>query len=70
MSDQSATNGAVGTLRVKLVRSTIGKPKDQEATVRSLGLRKLHQTVELPNTPSVRGMVNKVRHLLNVEGAE
>jgi len=70
MSDRSARNGADGTIRVKLVRSTIGKPKDQAATVRSLGLRKLHQTVELPDTPSVRGMVNKVRHLLNVEGAE
>jgi large subunit ribosomal protein L30 len=70
MSDQGATNGTGGTLRIKLVRSTIGKPKDQEATVRSLGLRKLHQSVELPDTPSVRGMVNKVRHLLNVEGGE
>ena len=65
MSEQAT---ATGTLRVTLVRSTIGKPKDQGATVRSLGLRKLHQTVELPDTPSVRGMVNKVRHLLNVEG--
>ncbi|HKG25297.1 MAG TPA: 50S ribosomal protein L30 [Thermomicrobiales bacterium] len=66
MSDQAT----VSTLRVTLVRSTIGKPKDQGATVRSLGLRKLHQTVELPDTPSVRGMLNKVRHLLNVEGEE
>ncbi|MEA2530442.1 MAG: large subunit ribosomal protein, partial [Thermomicrobiales bacterium] len=57
-----------GTLRLTLVRSTIGRPKDQEATIRTLGLRKLHQTVELQDTPSVRGMVNKVRHLLNVEG--
>jgi large subunit ribosomal protein L30 len=70
MSDQSATGGSGGTIRVKLVRSTIGKPKDQGATVRSLGLRKLHQTVELPDTPSVRGMVNKVRHLLSVEVGE
>jgi large subunit ribosomal protein L30 len=52
------------------VRSTIGRPKDQETTVRSLGLRKLNQTVELPDTASVRGMVNKVRHLLDVEDAE
>jgi large subunit ribosomal protein L30 len=65
MSEQGTTTG---TFRVTLVRSTIGKPKDQGATVRSLGLRKLHQTVELQDTPSVRGMVNKVRHLLNVEG--
>jgi len=67
MSEQGTTTG---TVRVTLVRSTIGKPKDQGATVRSLGLRKLHQTVELPDTPSVRGMLNKVRHLLNVEGEE
>jgi large subunit ribosomal protein L30 len=64
MSEQSTT----GTFRVTLVRSTIGKPKDQEATVRALGLRKLHQTVELQDNPSIRGMVSKVRHLLNVEG--
>ncbi len=69
MSEQNTVSGT-GTLRVTLVRSTIGRPKDQGATVRSLGLRKLHQTVELQDTPSVRGMVNKVRHLLNVEGAE
>lgn len=69
MSEQNTTSGG-GTLRLTLVRSTIGRPKDQEATVRTLGLRRLHQTVELQDTPSVRGMVNKVRHLLNVEGAE
>lgn len=64
------TNG--GTLRITLVRSTIGRPADQEKTVRSLGLRKLHQTVERPDNPSIRGMVTKVRHLVVVEevGAE
>jgi large subunit ribosomal protein L30 len=67
MSEQNTASGG-GTLRLTLVRSTIGRPKDQEATIRTLGLRKLHQTVELQDTPSVRGMVNKVRHLLNVEG--
>jgi large subunit ribosomal protein L30 len=66
----SEAGTATSTLRVTLIRSTIGKPKDQEATVRSLGLRKLHQSVELQDTPSVRGMVNKVRHLLSVEGME
>ncbi|MEA2586862.1 MAG: large subunit ribosomal protein [Thermomicrobiales bacterium] len=66
MSEQNTASGG-GTLRLTLVRSTIGRPKDQEATVRTLGLRKLHQTVELQDTPSVRGMVNKVRHLLNIE---
>jgi large subunit ribosomal protein L30 len=55
------------SLRVTLIRSTIGRPQDQEATVRAMGLRRLHQTVELPDTPAVRGMIKKVRHLVEVE---
>lgn len=62
-----AAAGDAGTLSVTLVRSTIGRPKDQELTVRALGLRKLHQTVQIQDTPSNRGMVNKVRHLLDVQ---
>ncbi len=54
-------------LRITLKRSTIGRPPDQRATVRALGLRKLHQTVEKPNIPSIRGMVKKVIHLVEVE---
>jgi large subunit ribosomal protein L30 len=60
-----ATTG--GTLRITLVRSTIGRPKDQELTVRSLGLRRLNQTVERPDNAAIRGMVNKIQHLLAVE---
>jgi large subunit ribosomal protein L30 len=60
-----ATTG--GTLRITLVRSTIGRPKDQALTVRSLGLRRLNQTVERPDNPAIRGMVTKVRHLVRVE---
>ncbi len=63
MSDSTAT----GTLKITLVRSTIGRAKDQEATVRSLGLRKLHQSVERPDNDSIRGMVSKIRHLVSVE---
>jgi large subunit ribosomal protein L30 len=55
------------TIRVTLVRSTIGRPKSQESTVRSLGLRKLNSSVELPDTDSVRGMIAKVRHLVDVQ---
>lgn len=66
---KAASAAAVSTLRITLVRSVIGRPPDQEATVRSLGLRKLHQTVERPDTPDVRGMVTKVRHLVTVEEA-
>ncbi len=63
----SEATTAGGTLRITLVRSTIGRPKDQEATVRSLGLRRLHHTVERPDNPAIRGMVTKIRHLVTVE---
>lgn len=55
-------------IRVKLVRSTAGCAADHRATVRGLGLRKLRQTVELVDTPSVRGMIEKVSYLVRVEG--
>ena len=56
-----------GVLRIKLVRSTIGRPADQGRTVASLGLRRLNATVERPDNPSIRGMVTKIRHLVKVE---
>jgi large subunit ribosomal protein L30 len=56
------------TIKVRYHKSKIGYPKDQGATVRSLGFTRLNQTLELPDTPSVRGMVYKVRHLVEVEG--
>lgn len=55
------------TIRVTLARSPIGYPKDQKATVRALGLRRLHQTVEHADTPAIRGMIQKVIHLVRVE---
>lgn len=54
------------TIVVKFKKSTIGCPKDQIATIRGLGLRKLHQERALPNTPAVRGMIKKVIHLVEV----
>jgi large subunit ribosomal protein L30 len=57
----------MGTLRITLVRSTIGRPADQGRTVASLGLRRLHQMVERPDNPSIRGMVAKIHHLVKVE---
>jgi large subunit ribosomal protein L30 len=56
-------------LRIQLVRSPIGFNARQRDTVRSLGLRRMHQVVERPDTPIVRGMIFKVRHLLKVEPA-
>jgi len=57
-------------LRVTWVKSTIGRKFDQKRTVRALGLRRLGHTVELGDSPSVRGMINKVRHLVSVEEAD
>ncbi|OIQ00585.1 MAG: 50S ribosomal protein L30 [Zetaproteobacteria bacterium CG2_30_46_52] len=54
------------TFKIRQVKSGIGYPKDQNATLRGLGFRRMNQTVELEDTPSVRGMVNKVRHLVVV----
>lgn len=54
-------------LRITLVRSTIGRPQDQGATVRSLGLRRMHHTVDRQDNASIRGMVYKIRHLVKVE---
>ncbi len=54
------------TIRVKLVRSPIGYEKSQKETVKALGLRKMHQVVEKEDTPALRGMINKVSHLVEV----
>ncbi|MBI5841298.1 MAG: 50S ribosomal protein L30 [Chloroflexi bacterium] len=55
------------TLRVTWVRSSIGYTKEQKATVKALGLRRLHQTVEHKDTPALRGMLNKIIHMLKIE---
>jgi large subunit ribosomal protein L30 len=54
-------------VRVTQVRSQIGFDRRQRATLRGLGIRRMHQTVELEDTPQVRGMIRKVVHLLKVE---
>ncbi len=56
------------TLRVTQTGSPIRRPKDQRATLIGLGLNKMHRTRELEDTPSVRGMIDKVKHLVRVEG--
>jgi large subunit ribosomal protein L30 len=58
---------AGGTLKVTLVRSTIGTKQEHRACVRGLGLRKIRQTVELQDTPSIRGMIHKVAYLVRCE---
>ncbi|MCH8160917.1 MAG: 50S ribosomal protein L30 [Chloroflexi bacterium] len=57
-------------LRITWVKSTIGRRFDQKRTVRALGLRRLGHTVELGDSPSLRGMLKKVHHLVSVEEAE
>ena len=65
MPNKITSSGKV--LRVTWVKSDIGFPKDQKATVKALGLRRLHQTDEHQDTPALRGMVNKIIHLLKIE---
>jgi large subunit ribosomal protein L30 len=54
-------------LKVTQVRSLIDRPKDQKATVRALGLHRMHDTVLKEDRPDIRGMIAKVRHLVTVE---
>lgn len=54
-------------IRITLVRSPIGYSKEHKGTVRALGLRRMHQTVEHVDSPSLRGMLYKVSHLVEVE---
>jgi len=56
-------------LRVTLVKSPNGCKEQHRATVRGLGLRRMHQTVELKDTPEVRGMINRVGYLVRLESA-
>jgi large subunit ribosomal protein L30 len=58
------------TLKLTYYRSAIGRSQDQKDTIRSLGFRRLNQTVEKPDNPSVRGMVYKVRHLVRIENED
>ena len=59
---------APGRIRVTQVRSAIGFDRRQRATLRGLGFRRMGQTVEVVDTPAVRGMIRKVSHLVQVEG--
>ena len=65
----SAAQTMAKTVKVTLVKSTFGQIHRHRATVRGLGLRRMHQTVVLADTPEIRGMLNASRHLLRVEEA-
>ena len=64
---KKAAGGEKKTLKVTQTGSPIGRRFDQEATLKGLGLNKLHRSRTLEDTPAVRGMITKVRHLLQVE---
>jgi large subunit ribosomal protein L30 len=57
----------VAKIRIKWVKSDIGYAKDQRQTVKALGFHRLNEVVEKEDTPVIRGMINKVSHLLTVE---
>ena len=61
-----ATKKESNVLRIKWVRSFIGCPRSMRQTIRGLGFRRMQQVVERPDTPAIRGMIGKVRHLVEV----
>jgi large subunit ribosomal protein L30 len=66
MANAKKDNGA--TVKITLIKSVIGRLESHRATVKGLGLRRMHHTVELQDTPAIRGMINKINYLLKVEG--
>jgi large subunit ribosomal protein L30 len=66
MAEQNQEQAGGGKLRIQYYRSFIAFPKTQKQIVRSIGLTKINQIVERPDTPSMRGVVAKVPHLLRI----
>jgi large subunit ribosomal protein L30 len=62
-----AKKETAATIKVTLVKSTIGRIEAHKATVKGLGLRRMHHSVEVQDTPAIRGMINAVSYLLKVE---
>ena len=67
MAKKSKSSAATKRVKITLVKSTIGFNSDQARVVQGIGLRRIGHTVELADTPSTRGMIHKVRHLVEVE---
>ncbi len=59
--------GTEKAITVKWIRSALGRTRDQRETLRGLGFKRLHQTLILPDRPEIRGMVNRVIHLLEIK---
>jgi large subunit ribosomal protein L30 len=66
MADKKTTEAAKKTIVVKQIRSAARRPAIQTATLKGLGLNKMNRTRELEDTPSVRGMVNSIKHLVEI----
>jgi len=66
MAKKTAQKTPAKTLKITLLRSTIGFNRTQALTVEGMGLRRIRHSVELPDTPATRGMILKVRHLIEV----
>jgi len=66
MANQRTDSKGSGTVKVTLIKSPIGFKGNQGEVVRSMGLRRIRHTVELKDTPATRGMIHKVRHLVEV----
>ena len=64
--NQPNANYDMATIKIKQIKSKIGAPIDQKRTLQALGLRKISQVVECEDTPSIRGMIRKVHHLVTV----
>jgi large subunit ribosomal protein L30 len=58
---------SMAKIKITQVKSTIDRPKDQKATVKALGIKKMNASVEKEATPQIMGMVNKIKHLVTVE---
>ena len=66
MADENKQQGGGGKIRIQYYRSAIGFPKTQKEVVRAVGFTKLNQIVERPDTPSMRGLVEKCPHLIRI----
>jgi large subunit ribosomal protein L30 len=66
MAGEKKSAKSAATVKIKWVRSFISCTDDMRATIRGLGLRRMHQVVERENSPAIRGMIHKVRHLVEV----
>lgn len=70
MAASAGRQSEPATLRITWTRSAIGSPERIKQTIRALGFRRLYETIERPNNPTMRGMVDRVGHLVEVEEVE